>query len=395
MRICCAVLPYRIFGCWASLVLLLAGLGSCVEPYAPAIINAPPSLLVVDGFLNANGPTTIRLSRTAALDVKATPSPEVKAQLVVESEAGGVLFGLNETAPGVYASAASSLPAGRQYRLRITIQRGTQYASAYVPVKRTPPIDALEWKPENNAVSVLVSTHDDTRNSQYYRWEFEETWEIRPTYRPILQYQELPRDTIIDIPVAFPDICWVSEEASRVSLSQTTSLSQDKVADFRLQTLPFDDPKLFSRYSIRVRQQALTRDEFDYWQLLRKNTESLGTLFDPQPSQLTGNVVCLDDPTQLALGYVGAHSVTEKRLFIAQPELPKGWGLRSGDEECVPADSILGTKAQIIGDYFGRPDYLPIDYILSKAGFIIGYTGKSRDCVDCRQRGTSIRPSFW
>ncbi|SES76301.1 protein of unknown function, partial [Hymenobacter actinosclerus] len=42
------------------LLLLLVGLAGCVEPYAPDVINAPPNLLVVEGFINADGPTAIR-----------------------------------------------------------------------------------------------------------------------------------------------------------------------------------------------------------------------------------------------------------------------------------------------------------------------------------------------
>ncbi|MEJ7664694.1 MAG: DUF4249 family protein [Hymenobacter sp.] len=54
--------------------------------------------------------------------------------------------------------------------------------------------------------------------------------------------------------------------------------------------------KLYYLYSILVRQYALTPEEFAYWDKLRKNTENLGTLFDPLPSQLSGNVHRLTMP---------------------------------------------------------------------------------------------------
>ena len=36
---------------------------------------------------------------------------------------------------------------------------------------------------------------------------------------------------------------------------------------------------------------------------------------------------------------------------------------------------------------------LPISPII--VGTVIGYTAKKRDCIDCRLRGSSVRPGFW
>ncbi|GAB3861026.1 hypothetical protein GCM10028822_39870 [Hymenobacter terrigena] len=41
--------------------LLLAG---CTDPYLPEAVQNPPSYLVVDGYINSKGVTTIKLSRT-------------------------------------------------------------------------------------------------------------------------------------------------------------------------------------------------------------------------------------------------------------------------------------------------------------------------------------------
>ena len=381
----------------------LLPLGGCVEPYAPAAISAPPRLLVVDGFLNARGVSTIRLSRTASLATKDNPPAEIKATLFIETQNQGPRYALTETTPGTYSSANLTLDATRQYRLRISTAAGRQYASDFVPVKLTEPLDAVSWKPENNGVSVFVSTHDDARNSQYYRWEYDVTWEIRSPYRAILEYDK-KRDSIIDIRVPFPFVCWSNQPSNRILISKTTALNQDVVADFRVQTLPSDAPALFSRYSILVRQQALTQPEYAYWELLRKNTENIGSLFDPQPSQVTGNVHNLDNPNDPVLGFVGAHSVTEKRLFIAQSELPSGWGQRSGYESCIPPDTIFFQPRNAPPDPL--PDYKSLIYgaFASGANWPLqlvtppgakGFTLAKIDCIDCRTRGTAVRPSFW
>ena len=69
---------------WGLFLLL----GSCVDPYEPAIISAPNSFLVVDGYINSKGPTVFRLSRTQNLAEKTPPPPVTEAQVYVEEEGG-------------------------------------------------------------------------------------------------------------------------------------------------------------------------------------------------------------------------------------------------------------------------------------------------------------------
>ena len=138
-----------------------------------------------------------------------------------------------------------------------------------------------------------------------------------------------------------------------------------------------------------------------YWDQLRKNTENIGTLFDPLPTQLTGNVRCLNDENELALGYVGAHNLEQQRIFITRSELPRTWRVSNGYEACVPPDTLFLYKPapgpspeDKIQSAFAGGQVLPIDRVYGPAG-IIGYTNKSRDCIDCRTRGTAVKPSFW
>ncbi len=378
------------------LALLFAG---CTDPYLPDIIRTPPSYLVVDGFLNAQGVTTIKLSRTYAIASAKAPPAEAKATAYLEEEAGP-RFALAEGPAGTYASAPLVLNTARRYRLHLTTLAGQEYASDFEPVKITPPIDEVHWRAENTGVNIFVNAHDATGATQYYRWETDETWEITPVYRPQVEYVG---GKIRDIVVPYPTICWGNAHSTVVQIDKTTALSQDVVADFRVRQLPATSERLYSRYSILVQQQALTKEEYAYWELLRKNTESIGTLFDPQPAQVTGNVHCLSNAADLALGFVGAHSLTEKRIFIRRQELPSAWTVSTGYENCLPPDSVFIDRpppvrypeAILAAAFAPGSGSLPIEAIYSKAGALVGYTTKSNDCVDCRTRGAAVRPAFW
>lgn len=376
-------------------------LPSCVDPYMPDVISSGKSFLVVDGFINSKGITTLNLSRTYDIDSKTAPPVETKATVYIEEEAGARYPVPESTVKGTYTSATLTLNAVRNYRLHILTSNGKEYASAYVPTKNTPPIDNISWRIGSTGLSIYVNSHDDTNSTQYYRWEYEETWEILPIYRPVYEYVNR---NIRDIVVPYPVVCWSNQRSSQIQISRTTALNRDVVADFRIQNLPPTSERLRSRYSILVQQYALTQEEYQYWELLRKNTENIGTLFDPLPAQLTGNIACLNDEQELALGYMGVHSLEQKRIFISRQELPANINVLTGYESCVPVDTVYlyprnvmppPNPAEILQAAFGGPNYLPIDKYLSPELKLLGYTAKSRDCIDCRTRGTAVKPSFW
>ena len=378
-------------------VRLLCGalvvLAGCTDPYMPSVLTSPPSYLVVDGFLNARGTTTITLTRTYAIAAKGAAPAEAKATVYLEDEAGTRQL-LREAPAGTYTSAVLTLDPARRYRLHLNTLGGQEYASDFVPVKITPPIDAVNWQADNTGLHITVDTHDATGNTRYYRWGGIETWEIHPVYQPVVEYVG---SQMRDILVPYPTICYGTANTTVIRTDKTTALSQDAVSGFHVQQISAGSERLFGRYSILVQQHALTKDEYGYWELLRKNTESIGSLFDPQPAQLTGNVHNLSNPAEIVLGYVGAHSLSEKRIFISRPELPRTWPVRTGYEDCLPPDTVtLGRPpASTLQSYFGGTGMLPIEPVFDKKGGLRGYTGKSRDCIDCRTRGTSTKPSFW
>ena len=370
-------------GLWGLLALLLP---ACTDPYSPTILTAPRNFLVVDGFINSQGSTTIRLSRTFAISAMAKAPVEGKASLTIQDNTG-MAYPLQEKTPGTYVSAALALSPARQYRLHIRTLAGLEYASDYAPVKNTPPIDNVTWRIGSDGMTFYVSAHDDTQATRYYRWEYDETWETSSPFAPYLEYanhQIQPRT------VPLPSVCWVNVHSSVIQLAKTTALTKDVVSEFALRVLPRNTERLSRRYSLLVQQHALTKEEYEYWELLRKNTESIGTLFDPLPVQVTGNVHCLSNATETTLGFVGVHSLPEKRLFISRADLPISWPLVTGYEKCVPPDTVL---ARYVENVFGLGTVLPLDPVTSKSGR--GYTAASAECVDCRTRGSATKPTYW
>ncbi|NML66084.1 DUF4249 domain-containing protein [Hymenobacter sp. RP-2-7] len=349
----------------------------------PDIADTNASLLVVDGFINGNGVTRIRLSRTENVAATGSPPAEKGARLFIFDEQGA-RYPLTERSAGLYQSDSLVLPANRRYQLRITTAgtRAANYESDLVPLKVTPPLDRVGWRLADEQVQLLVTTHDATGQSRYYRWGYTETWQFNAAFESALEYSSVYDDIRSRTTPIYT--CWQTVRSSRVQQSTTTQFSQDAVTDWQLLAFSARAERLKIRYSVLVSQVVETADEYAYYELLRKNTEAVGTVNDPLPVQLTGNVHRVGN-AEPVLGYVGAHTVQYQRLFINRADLPLpgDWVFDSPYRAC--AIDSMGEEV------FKTPAFVPIGHD-SKTGT---YYGSSSECVDCRTRGSNVKPSFW
>jgi hypothetical protein len=370
----------RLVFLWC-LALLLPG---CIDAYVPEVINSPTRFLVVEGFINSQGQTTIYLSRSVTIDSRQPAPKETGAAISIEGEDFS-RYNLQEASAGTYTSAYLALNPAQKYRLILTTSQGKAYASDFMPVQLTPAIESVTYAPKPEGLEISVNTQDERNTTHYYRWEFEETWEIAPLLRPYLEYK---RGRIQDIETPYPILCWRSAKSTDVNLAKTTNLVQDRVANHLIQSIPDTSEKLHRTYSILVKQYAQTKEEYSYWELLQKNTENLGSIFDPLPVQLTGNLHGITDEQEVVLGYIGIHSVAEKRIFITPSDIPRTWRTQSGYESCAIPDTVDFIDAWKI---FGGP---PVSFVpVGNADG--GYTFTTPACVDCRLRGTNVKPDFW
>jgi hypothetical protein len=384
----------RLFLLW-----LLGGglaLGSCIDRYTPEVAPAAQANLVVDGFLNAQGTTVIKLARTFSVNTKNTAPPEARAQVAIVDDAGR-RYALAENPAGTYTSGALSLDPGRQYQLRITTAQGRDYASDSQPVVPAPPIDSLTWQlTPVQGVQIYLATHAASSAARYYRWEYDETYQFTSAFESSIEY--VPSTNRLRGRRESIYRCWRTESSTAILQSNSTQLSQNTIASYPLQ-LVLPDVRLRYGYSILVRQVAQTQAEYDYWERLRKNTENLGTVNDPLPGKVTGNVHALADATEPVLGYVGVHSVAQKRLFInAITQLPKPQPASvffdPAYANCLDTEGVTPLSRALAQLKTGNSTALqPIISLFT--GDTIGSTMASPACADCRVRGTNIKPSYW
>lgn len=371
-------------------IVLLLSMAGCKDPYDMELRSSDRSLLVVEGFLNLGATSNFRLSRTISLSEKTQLKPELRAVLTVEGK-DNTAAPFAEKGNGSYTADLVHLQVGKEYRLRIRTADGKEYLSDYVTVKDTPPVDSINWRQDDEGIHVSVSTHDPDNDTRYYRWDFEETWEIRSFF--ISQYK-FTGDTVLPRDMATEDVskCWKTAPSTTILLGSSAKLVEDVIKESPITTVDRMSEKMAHRYSILVKQYALSKEAYEYLELMKKNTEKLGSIFDPQPSEIRGNIHCVNDPEEPVIGYITASAVQEKRHFISPLELT-GRGFTMSCEVVEVPNNRADLKAA-----FSSGALVPYEAIMppTSALIIIAYTASSAHCVDCTSRGgTTQKPSFW
>jgi len=363
----------------------------CREYYEPPVLKNNPRLLVVDGFLNSSpDSTSIKLTYTRNLSDTAPAVPVLNATLLVEGDQN-TLVPLFDNGKGIYGNLVS-LKTSEKYRLSITTSDGRKYQSDYVPFEQPPPIDSISWEQDTSDVRFYINTHDPQNNTHYYRWHYEETWQYS-TY--LTSNFDFVHGSLIARP---PDEqihnCWKENKASTILLASTSQLSQDIVHRFPVNIVSKSTEKLYILYSVMVNQYALTRDQFEYWTELKKNSEQLGTLFDAQPSQLNSNIHCTTNPSEPVMGYLFASTVQKKRIFVGINDMQN----MNYVPYYLPCHSIKDVTTGFgVQDTAKAYEYLEMPRHLFTFWYFDGaYHVAQNFCIDCREHGgTNAKPDFW
>lgn len=363
-------------------VLFSAG---CKVPYDPLVNSSKIHFLVVEGYLNGNGETQIKLSRTRTISKGDTAANinETGARLFIEDENNNT-FPLYEIGNGIYTG-NYPLTIGSKYRLHITTADQKEYLSDFVSFKQAPPIDNITWDFKGGDVQLYINTHDPHNNTTFYRWSYEETWEFHSYYVSNLEFDP-PTQKLIDRTQQV-HVCWQSQNSSGILIGSSAKLKEDAINKAPLNLIPHGDKRISVLYSMLVTQYALDSTGYNYWNAMKGNTENVGSIFDPQPNLTRGNIHCVSDPSELVIGYIGAGATQQQRIFIDNNQMPPDWNsIPDCIVDSIDRDSIVYFLSSMI--------LIPIDKVEDPFSRF-GWTASSRDCTDCTFFGTNIKPFFW
>ncbi|MBN1181750.1 MAG: DUF4249 family protein, partial [Bacteroidales bacterium] len=228
-----------------------------------------------------------------------------------------------------------------------------------------------------------------------YMWQVIETFEVQTVYEIDGYWYEKALGVPEFDPVSDSiNVCWKTEEISRWYTSSTRNLTVNEKKKIPLNYVSGFDPKLNIRYSILVKQFALSASAYEYHNLNNFMT-SEGGLYSVQPPQSKCNIKNIHDPYETVLGYFWAASYTQKRIFYKGPFDNINLSHCNYVRPCIPPEgvSLLDFFRTINGSVF----LIALEFDKDKPDSVTlwGYPPE-QICIDCTtEGGVTEKPDFW
>lgn len=382
----------KIVKLYVYLLISVFMINGCITPFEPEGYDELENLLVIEGDINANAQTEIIISRSLKLKDISKRNFIKSAVVWVESELG-VKYPASQVVSGTdvkYVANTAGLDVSKKYKLCVKTPDGKSYESDLVPVLISPDIDSIEFVSDtiNRSVTFYVNTHDDSNKTHFYRWSYTEDWEFTSHLFAYQEYNPLTMK-IIPLPTFSKDrfYCWNKDVSKNIMVTSTTHLSSDKVYRMPLVSIGSADLRISALYSIEVFQRALSREGYQYWETLRKNSDQVGGIFSPQPSEMRGNIRGITDPEETVLGFISAGYVTKKRFFASKNDIGIYYNAHICDIK-IPEREV--------------PIPIPWSTMYETGYAVVSYDPLEGEslwapvaCVDCRVSGTKNKPLFW
>ena len=352
-------------------------LTTCVKPYNP-IINKYEHIIVIDGLLTDSGnPPIVTITYSSKVD--GSKIEKVVGAVVYILSSDGQKYNLTEKSQGSYTYTQSMFPVsiGTSYQL-IVEHEGHVFKSTMEKMLPSSPITDISYKVKSDSkgVDLLISTQDVDTASKYYVWKLTETWKIHTS---IYSHTRSVNK----------EICYSSTK-DELQLGTTDLFSKNCFNQYPLLSIPVSSAKLFYRYSILVEQLSISRSSYVYLNYIKKTNESGGSLFDPVPANMNGNITSDSEPV---IGNFQVSSLSSKRIYIDRSDLPNELMISSGMEKCELEVAGTGADQKNVRDSL-RKIMITMDTIKEITGTFVRYTTEER-CFDCTATGSPNTPPTW
>jgi len=403
----------------------------CVETFDfESEIESFESVLVVEATItNEFKNQRVLLSRTSALKGENGAIPEKEAVVIVKNKTSSFTF--IESNPGEYRSIDPfSVEEHMEYHIEIKTSDGNMYSSKKMELPPVVPIENLYIERgynenEDDGVLVLIDIANSTDKTQYYRYEYEETYKIiAPWYSPTeliprdVQFPfrlsevfpTLDEDLVIDYLVEIKlrdqqeQICYNTLKSNSIILTDSNSLVENELEQFKIHFVNRNNYIISHRYTVLVKQYVLSKETYSYYETLKNFSNSKSVLTEHQTGYIQGNLVSLTNSQEKVIGFFDVASVNEKRIFfnysdLFPDEFRPPYAINC-DDFFIPGLIVEDLDHNVISS----PLIDALDagyqfYIDNEEGFSIFESGPFilvlEPCGDCTVLGSNSVPEFW
>jgi hypothetical protein len=284
---------------YSSIFILL--LMACVDPFETKTEKLGDRV-VVDGYITDLAPpyhVTLSMAANFSILLDGLPRYISNAQVKICDDLGHCdpLF---EVTKGRYQTAANAMRGvvGRSYYVDILLPDAMHIQSKPELLKASPPITRAyaEWDAATvlqSGFQVYVDTDDPGQEANFYKYETE-------SFYP---YSGFCFTRVYERPVK--------------NIRSDKLINGNTLSRVPVKVIPFSST---STYVTQVYQIALSADAFTFYDLIRKQAETTGSIFDPPTSFLRGNMVNITQPDEPVLGYFYAGGTSRYDLVVNRSE---------------------------------------------------------------------------
>lgn len=375
--------------------LLMQG---CIEPYEFEAETYENVLVLEANITDELKRQEVFLSRSLMLEEDA-PVPETGADVRITDDNGNEYI-FNEVSPGKYESAqVFGAQNNRNYQLHISTSEG-QYESDVTALQESTGIDNLYARRTtfngDDGVALQVDNYNPPDAARFYRYKYEETYKIISRFS---SDSDLIYDNgFIEVPKTKEETtCYNTVASNDIILAGTTSLQENNLEGFMVRFIETGNPISSRRYSILVKQFALSPEAFAYYETLKKLSGSDNVFSQNQPGFVAGNVYNLNDPEEKVVGMFNVSSVSSKRIYFNYSDFYGPQDSRPHFTDDCDIGTPLITPPPVADNLIGLLElgwvkYLGPSLSSEDAG---PYRVVNAECVDCTLLGTNEVPDFW
>lgn len=356
----------------------MLGIYSCVEPYDVRYqLNA--DVLTVEGFVIDQPGTAVTISLSRNLETSSFAEPLKGCKVEISSDKGPTVA-LRESVAGLYIAPSDfkGTP-GTTYQLRFTTPDGKTYLSDKETMATVPEIKKVYQQFDKNGlldntgkrvigstVDIYMDFDDPSTEENFYlwRWKLYEFQNICITCEGgqlnftggTCQRINSRNPPTYDYQCTTP--CW------EIFYNRDINIFSDKFSNGRsvvgrlMGKIPYHS---YTGSLIEIEQIGLSRNAFFYYQLLRDQTQTTGTLTDTPPAPIVGNIQNIANPGEEVVGYFGAASSRKVSYWVdrsiykdailvpllGRPEqLEAAAPFRPPTYPCVPSQSRTPVRPQ-------------------------------------------------
>ncbi|MDN5204560.1 DUF4249 domain-containing protein [Fulvivirgaceae bacterium BMA10] len=301
------------------LLLVSILLCQCIDPIAFNNPGEDPPV-VVDGLItNLAGPHKVKVLRSVPFTEESFDKlnfvPINDAVVFIEDDLGNrEPLNLDADDPGSYLTSPSFQGVvGRQYRVSIRLSDGDELESEYETMLPSTGFNkVITTKGERTILKggiqvpeygedISIEIHDNVSENNYYRWRWHSVYEIRKDLDP--------------------NPCWVIEhDNDNIAILR----DGDRNGETFVQSVDFipyvEKNDISGQFLLTVEQHTITARAFQYWDQIKKQREAQGTIFDPIPSPIQGNLFNKTNKDKRVVGFFGASSVVLERMYVRNLE---------------------------------------------------------------------------